>query len=677
MKTTHQWIESYVGSGLDAAQVAQRLTMAGTEVEHIEQVGDDTCFTLEVTSNRVDCLGVLGLARELAATLGKTIKLPDVTYPVSKTKAAEISSVQIENDALAACPHYTAQIIRGVKVGPSPAWLRKRLEAIGLKPVNNIVDVTNFVLFETSQPLHAFDLNKLSGKRIVVRMARDKEPFRPVADRKQRTSIALDSKTLVIADPQRAQAVAGVMGGADSEVNVGTTDVLLESAYFEPTGNKATGRRLELESDSGYRFQRGVDPGGVVWASRRAATLILETAGGEVLDGILEAGGVAVASRRVTVTGQDVRRVLGTAVSGTDMERIFRSLGLGATASGESVAVDVPSFRRDLLQLVDLIEEVGRIHGLDRIAAPLRMTVSIAKPTRRQRARAEVRRALIGQGFCEALSDSFVSEKGELAAFSVFGDTGARLEARNPVNAALPALRRNLLGSLLLALNVNERQGSLGARLFEVANVFHPRGDGKDAGEREVVALMAPDFLQAKGAVESLLQVLRISAPLELKPHAHAALAAGRTAKLTLGGKLLGIVGEPGATVLAQVGCDGPCALAELDFATLAAAWFETPKLEELPRFPMSERDLAFVLDAGVTWARVEATARTACDATLRGVTLFDEFRGKAIAAGKKSLAFRLHFRHDERTLATEEIAAQMNAVIKAVTEKLGGVLRG
>ncbi|MBE7491606.1 MAG: phenylalanine--tRNA ligase subunit beta [Planctomycetes bacterium] len=678
MKATHQWIDSYVGSGLDAAEVARRLTLAGTEVEKAEPVGADTCFTLEVTSNRVDCLGVLGLARELAATLGREIKLPDVSYAVSTAPASGVASVSIEPGALAACPYYTAQVIRGVKVGPSPDWLKQRLEAIGLKPINNIVDITNFVLYETGQPLHAFDLNKLAGRRIVVRYARDKEQFRPIADRKGRATIALDSRTLIIADAERAQAVAGVMGGADSEVNAATTDILLESAYFEPAGNRQTGRRLELDSDSHYRFSRGVDIGGVLYASRRAARLMVEIAGGQVLDGVLEAGSAEVPPVHLTVTEHEVRRVLGVTVPRAEIETMFRGLGLGIEGvTLDAVTVQVPGFRRDLRTPRDLVEEVGRIWGLDRVPAPLRMTVAIAKPTRRQRARVEIRRALMGQGFSEALTDTFVGDAGPLASFGLDGDSALRLAARNPVNAALPALRRNLMASLLGALCVNERQGNRQVRLFEVANVFAPSPDGTTTGERARVALLAPDFLQARGAVEALLESLRVKASLAARPLAHAAFLPGRAARLGVGGRELGVVAEPSAESLRAAGADGPCALAELDLDALVEAWVETPTFEEMPRFPTAERDLAFVLDAATSWADVEAAVRRACDRTLREVELFDEFRGKGIAPGRKSLAFRMRFRHDDRTLTAEEISAQMNAAIRAVTEQLGGNLRG
>ncbi|MCC7509379.1 MAG: phenylalanine--tRNA ligase subunit beta [Planctomycetes bacterium] len=684
MKTTYRWLESYVGSGLSAREVADKLTLAGTEVEGFDEVGDDVCFTLEVTSNRTDCLSVIGLARELAATTGKRVQHPKVEYQSANTKADQVSSVVIEPDALKACPHYTAQVIRGVKVGPSPEWLRKRLEGIGLKPINNVVDVTNFVLYETGQPLHAFDLNQLAGKRIVVRMAKAGERFDPLVDRKrdkpepERASVKCDALTLVICDAERPQAIGGIMGGLTSGVTAKTTDVLLESAYFEPQGIRATSRRHELESDSSYRFERGVDPAGVVAASRRAVQLILEVAGGEVLDGVLEAGAAKSETRSVTVTARDISRSLGIEVAAPAVAAIFGGLDVPVSAqAADSVTVAVPSFRRDLLKPIDLVEEVGRIHGLERIPAPLRMPVATNKLTRRQRVRRAIGEALRGMGFSEALTDTFVKAQGDVAQFSQFSKSAARLEARNPVNAGLPSLRRNLLGSLLLALATNERQNARGVRLYECANVFHPSTDGTKTGERELLGLLGRDYFDLKGAIEALLDALRVRAALAVEPMEDAIFAQGRAARLVLGGKLLGAIGEPSPAALKEYDAEGPAAVGELDMTTLVEAWLEVPKLAELPRFPTAERDLAFVFDAAVTWAEVQSVVGKACDATLRAVELFDEFTGKQIGAGKKSLAFRLSFRHDERTLTTEEINAQMDAAIAAISSQLQGTLRG
>ncbi|MCB9894227.1 MAG: phenylalanine--tRNA ligase subunit beta [Planctomycetes bacterium] len=674
MKATASWIDSYVGTGLSAQEIADKLTLSGTEVEKMEDVAGDVCFTLEVTSNRTDCLSVIGLARELAACTGKVVNHPKVALKTG-AKASDVSSVTIEPDALAACPYYSARVIKGVKVGPSPEWLQKRLEGIGLKPINNVVDITNFVLFETGQPLHAFDLNKLKGKRIVVRMAGKDEPFRPVVG--DGAAIKLDESTLVIGDAARPQAVGGVMGGFESGVTLMTKDVLLESAYFNPQSIRATSRRLGMESDSSYRFERDVDQGGVLRASERAAQLIAEIAGGEVLEGVLEAGELKPHTRKLTVTEAEVERMLGIRVPHKQMETILRGLDLDVAKSEHaSVHAEIPSFRRDLERSIDLVEEIARVHGLDNIPADLRMVVETAKPSRRQKVRRLVRSALQGMGFSEALTDTFTTAKTTAAASSPFSKSPVRLEARNPVNAELPSLRRNLMSSLLLALGINQRQGRDWVRQYEVANVWLPSGDGKSAGEREVLGLIGSDYFDLKGAIETLLESLRCTQPVEVSPLTHELFAEGRAATVKLGGKLFGVIGEPAAKAAKEYDVEGTCAVAELDFGLIVDAWLPVPTMEELPRFPTAERDLAFVLDHAVTWAQIEATARAAADNTLRGLELFDEFTGKQLGAGKKSLAFRLYFRHDDKTLTSEEIQAQTDAVVKAITDKLGGALR-
>jgi len=674
MKATASWIDSYVGTGLSAAAIADKLTLSGTEVEKQEAVGGDVCFTLEVTSNRTDCLSVIGLARELAACTGKVVKHPKVEYKTGG-KSSTVSSVEIRPDALAACPYYSAQIIRNVKVGPSPEWLRKRLEGIGLKPINNVVDITNFVLFETGQPLHAFDLNKLSGKRIVVRMATQGELFKPVVGTGE--PVKLDASMLVIADAEKPQAVGGVMGGHDSGVTGATKDVLLESAYFNPRSIRATSRRLGMDSDSSYRFERDVDQGGVLPASRRAAQLIAEIAGGEVLEGVLEAGTLKPQTRRLSLTDRHVQRVLGIHVPRQQIESICRGLDLKlADVSLDGLHLDIPSFRRDLERSIDLVEEVCRVHGLDKVPSPLRMVVETAKPSRRQRVRRLVRQLLQGMGFSEALTDTFVSPRPALSQYSPFGAASARLEARNPVNAELPSLRRNLLGSLLLALGTNQRQGLAWVRQYEVANVWLPSADGRNSGERECLALVGRDYSDLKGVLETLLAGLRCALPLGVEACGDAVFAPGRAARISLGGKPLGVIGQPSPAVAKEYGVDGECALAELDFEPLVAAWSPVATMAELPRFPTAERDLAFVLEQRVTWAQVEGACRKAADATLRAVELFDEFTGKQIGAGKKSLAFRLSFRHDDKTLTSDEIQAQVDAVVRAISRDLGGELR-
>ncbi len=678
MKTTANWLADYVQTGLPADKVAEILTLSGTEVEVQEPVGNDVCFTLEVTSNRTDCLSVLGLAREVAAVTGKPLKLPVAKVANCKDKAANVSSVVIEDSAKAACPYYTAQIIRGVKVGPSPKWLVERLEGIGLKSINNVVDITNFVLFETGQPLHAFDLGKLAGRRIVVRMAKKDERFDPLIDKQrdkeqpERLFVKCDTQTLVIADAEKPQAIGGIMGGLNSGVTTATTEILLESACFEPRGIRATSRGHELSSDSSFRFERGVDPMGVIAASKRAAQLIVEHCGGEVLDGVIEAGSASRNGHEIAWDHALVARVLGIDVSRDEVTRILSTLGLSAHGG----KWQAPSYRPDLSQAIDLVEEIGRVHGLDKVPSTLRMSVAMARPTRRQLVRQRVRSTLIGLGFSEGLSDTFVNPKSSVAKFSMNGGAETAIGARNPVNLELPALRRNLLGSMLLSLQTNQRQFIAQPRLFEIANVFTPSPNGAASGEHEVIGLLGSDYSDVKGTVDALLKSLGVAAGANSNALSGTIFTPGHAATLSIGPVLLGVVGEPSAAVMAEFKCDGTCGFAELHFGPLEKLWNDSPKFSEPPKFPEASRDLALILDMTRTWAEVEATVKAACDATLRNVELFDEFRGKQVGAGKKSLAFRLTFRHDERTLRAEEVQAQVDAAVKALTSKLGGALR-
>jgi phenylalanyl-tRNA synthetase beta chain len=565
-----------------------------------------------------------------------------------------------------------------VKVGPSPKWLQERLEGIGLKSINNVVDITNFVLFETGQPLHAFDLGKLAGRRIVVRMAKKDERFDALIDKKrdkeqpERLFVKCDTQTLVIADAEKPQAIGGIMGGLNSGVTAATTEILLESAYFEPRGIRATSRRHELSSDSSFRFERGVDPMGVVHANKRAAQLIVELAGGEVLDGVIEAGAASRKPHEIELDHALVSRVLGLDVSREEVTRILTTLGLSAQGS-KFVA---PSYRPDLTQPIDLVEEIGRVHGLDKVPSTLRMSVAMARPTRRQLVRQRVRQILMGLGFSEALSDTFVNPKSGVAKFSINGDSETAIGARNPVNLELPSLRRNLLGSMLLSLQTNQRQFLAQPRLFEVANVFTPLPNGAASGEHEVIGILGRDYADVKGTIDALLKALGVSQDVVSKAEAAPIFTAGHAATLSIGSVLLGVVGEPSAAVMAEFKCEGSCGFAELHFGPLDQLWNDSPKFSEPPKFPEASRDLALILDMTRTWAEVESTVKAACDATLRSVELFDEFRGKQVGAGKKSLAFRLTFRHDERTLRAEEVQTQVDAAVKSLTSKLGGVLR-
>jgi phenylalanyl-tRNA synthetase beta chain len=674
MKTTAKWLSEMVPTGLAPRELASLLTNVGHEVEAVQELpGGDTMFRLEITSNRTDCLGVLGLAREVSARTGKPVvwKLPELP-PASGDPGV---AVTIDGAAATKCPFYSAQIIRGVKVGSSPEWLRERLAAVGCASVNNIVDITNYVMFELSQPLHAFDLARVGGRKINVRLAAPGEVFNAINHR----AYKLSADDLVIADAQRAVALAGVMGGADSEISVSTTDVLLESAYFEPQGVKATGRRCDpqhsdsLASESRHRFERGVDSAGALAASRRAATLIIELAGGTLVGAPVCAGTEPPHwVGEVTLRGASVARTLGDSVPADTCAAILTGLGLKLTAStGEAQTFRIPSFRRDLVAEIDLIEEIARVHGLEKFAPRLTIPVARSRREPEDEARERIRSLLLSTGFDEVITDTFVSATGASAHTPWPSD--APLEARVAINANWPCLRRSVIPSLVRVWANNTRHGSNDVRLFEQAGVTLTKGG--TARELNVVGCIGPNYFAVKGALEGLFARLGLPS-VTVAPHDFALFAPGRGAAVHCNGKLLAVLGEVSDEVMREFDLAHRCGVAEIDVAAVIALRTVTPRFAPLPRFPEVTRDLAVVLDESVTWESIGARAKAHGGRHLRDVRFFDEFRGKQIPAGKKSVAFSLMFRDDERTLVGAVVDASVAAVVEALKTGLGAVLR-
>ncbi len=680
MKTTHKWLESLVPTGLKPQELADVLTFSGLEVEHLSPLPNgDTQFHIEVTSNRVDGLGVAGLARDISAVREIAVQWPAVNLVASDDDPK--IAVSIDEQALAACPHYTARVIAGIKVGPSPAWLAERLTGIGLATVNNVVDVTNLVMFELGQPLHAFDLDKLSGRRIRVRMAQEGEQFTAINHR----SYKLSPSDLVIADGSRAVALAGIMGGLDSEISADTVNVLLESAWFEPQGVKASGRRMDqqhsdnLESDSRYRFERGTDPAGVIAASNRAASLIAELCGGIVVGELVAAGTPAPAwLGTVSLRLAEVARVMGAAVEAKRAAKILTALGCLVEASdAKTITVKVPSFRRDLEREIDLVEEVARVVGLNNFQPRVSLSVAPSRPTRATEVADRARELLLGLGFDETLTDTFVAATGA-SLLTPWQDGGSPVEARNPVNSAWPAIRRTVMPSLLRVLGLNARHGNRGLRLQEQAQVTLLE-NGKPA-ERSLLAVCAPDFATARGAIETLVSRLRVTG-IEWRRADLPLFAAGRGAEVvvTVAGKArrLAVCGEASESALQEFDLDDRPGLAEVDLEVLADVAGGTAMMQSLPRFPEVVRDLALILPEEVEWATVAATARNSAGERCREVRFFDEFRGKQIPKGRKSLAFSLRFRDDQRTLVSGEVDQWVADVVAALKSQHGAELRG
>ncbi len=674
MKISLAWLNSYLDRAVGGDEAEALLTAVGFPLEGRQATaGGDEMLDVEVTSNRSDCLSHVGVAREVAAASGRRVIDPDASLPAARGDIHAAATVTL--DAADLCPLYTARVVRGVKVGPSPAWLRQRLEAIGLRSVNNVVDVTNFVLHDMGQPLHAFDLAKLRGHKVVVRSARDGELFTAIDASKHR----LQPGMLVIADDHAAVAVAGVMGGLDSEVSAATTDVLIESAEFSPLGVRRTSRALKLASDSSYRFERGIDPLGVDRASRRTAKLIVELAGGTLCEGVIRAGRDDPSPRRVTMRLSRCGQLLGREVGVDRVIALLESLGLSPVRAGDdAITCTVPSYRRDLQREIDLIEEVARLDGYDKIAVAQKLSLQVRPPQASVGAMRELRRVLTAHGYHETVTFSFVRpEHGQAFVASAPGVEGVLIDDAR--RKAEPMLRPSLLPSLLACRKTNQDAGNRDVRLFETAATY--RREGGTIVETRRLALLADvpghDVQQAlrdlRGGIEELIAQLSGQA-VTLEPGDARGMA--QAAAIHANGTTMGAMGAIDPAVIRAFDLQSPVVAAELELDALIASYPPVRRVSELPRFPGIERDLSVVVDETVPWQAVEAAVTAARPELLESLTFVGTYRGKPIDKGRKSLTLRMQFRDPQRTLRHDEVDPQVQRVVQSLQAAVGAQLR-
>lgn len=673
MIVSWDWLQEYVK--LDAAidDVTARLTMSGLNLEGTEQVDGDTAIDLEVTSNRPDCLGHIGVAREAAVLYEQSLHVPDPQPQTSKDKTAEATSVDIECEDV--CPRYIARVIRGVKIGPSPDWLRRRLTTLGIATINNVVDVTNYVLMECGQPLHAFDFDKLGEQRIVVRRAKKGEKIVAIDQREYE----LDPEMCIIADASRPVAIGGVMGGLETEIGNGTLNLLIETAQFAPLSIRTTARKLGLHSDSSYRFERGVDALQLDWASRRCCELILEVAGGELLEGSVQAG-QAVSDERspIPLRFAQVPRILGIDVPPSEAVKILNDLGFEQQslddAQGEFTP---PSWRADLTREIDLIEEIARIHGYDKIPDDVEVPLALSAHTHRDRVSERIRDVLIGAGFYEAVTMSFVSEE-ERRLFTPHGDTPP-LTVDHSSRRHENVLRQSLVPSLLKSRRENERQGVFNAQLFEIAKVYWkaaPHERERDVEPTMVGLVTGRPFAELKGVLDFLVHRIERSGRLVVEPSDVPQFASGRGAKLLLDGQLLGWLGELDRSVTDQLDLRDAVTVAELYLGVLEDFADLNPVSLPLPHYPAVPRDLNFVLEEEVSWQQLEAAVRDAGGPLLEDVSFGGQYRGKQIGPNHKSYVVTATFRSPDRTLTGDEVAEAEQNIVDVCRDKLGASLR-
>jgi phenylalanyl-tRNA synthetase beta chain len=633
---------------------------------------DDVVLDLEIESNRPDLLSVAGIAREVAGATDVPLVLPDVSVREVAEESATVATVEIKDAD--GCPRYLARVIRGAVGGRTPTRVLARLTACGVRPISPIVDATNYVMLELGQPLHAFDLRALAGPGIVVRRSEAGERLETL-DGVER-ELADD---LLICDLERPVAIAGVMGGATSEVGPATSDVLLESAYFEPRSVLRTSRRLQLLTEASVRFSRGTDPEGVGPAAARAARLIAEWVGGEVLRGAIDVG-AAPPRRRLALRPSRAAALLGYPVSATDAIAALGSIGIQAAEREGTLDVEAPPFRPDLEREEDLIEEIVRVQGYDRLPSTIPRARQVGGEQDSYRARRRIRELLVRAGLREAASLTFASESD----VALMGSEPA-VRVANPPSAEEPFLRTSLLPRLLEAASRNRQRGIDPVALFEVGHVFRV-GDPVDEREHLAVVLVGTgaeglgaedrplDVLDAKGVVEGLLGGLGVD--WELDPGAERPFHAGRSGSVVVGGRAVGVVGEIHPAVAARVDLVDRVAVAELDVATLPVRVGEPIAFRDVPRFPPVRRDLAVVVPEEVPVGTVHATIRGAAGDLLGRSRLFDVFRGGSITEGRKSLAFALEFRALDRTLTDHEIEPLIATIVERLREEFGGELR-
>jgi len=699
MRIVYNWLKEFVEVKERAADLRGKLSLAGIAIDAVEDSAAGPVLDAEITANRPDCLGHYGMAREVAAIYRLPVKPLQPQLKEATDKAAAATRVDIESPDL--CGRYTARILRGVKIQPSPDWLRQRLEAIGQNSINNVVDITNYVMFELGQPLHAFDLDKLAERRIVVRRARPGEKIRTLDGAVR----ALEKDTCVIADASRAVAIGGVMGGTESEIGFASRNLLIESAWFDPISVRRTSKALGLRTEASYRFERGCDPEMAEMASRRAAELIQQLAGGEILAGVVDVYPRREPGLTIELSRKELLRVMGADVPDRDIEEILSALGFQPVrkdanrgSTGSILAVwecKQPSWRRDVTRGIDLIEEVARHYGYDKFPPRLPPAKQPAKRRPHAAVQERLRERLIALGYQEIVAIPLVDARRD----EIFRAEGvAPAVIGNPLAEDASVMRSSGTVSMVDALEWNLNHGQRNLRLFEIGKTYELR-DGEPV-ETPVLTLGATGlarektiyeaareftFADLKGDLDSVGQLAGGNWSWSLATRGWLNVArAGEISIVdpltrSLSSPPIGVAGQLARKVADQLKLRQEIFLAELQVEPLLNAIEAAGALrrfEPLPRFPAVERDFALVLADGVTFAQVADAIRALNIAELRSVEAADLFRGGQVPAGKFSLMIRVTFQSTEATLTDAQIGDYSSRIVTALEHQLGATLR-
>ncbi len=669
MKISLNWLNDYIETGLDADAIAEILSDQGFPCEGIDRLADDTVIDVEVTSNRGDCLSYIGVARELAAATGKELKLPVVELEEMEKDASEFTQVRIDEPDL--CGRYTARIIEGVKVGPSPDWMVKRLEALGMRSVNNVVDATNYAMLETGQPPHAFDYATIREGQIIVRRAKAGERIVSIDG----SQCELNPEMLIIADAKRPVAVAGVMGGLETEVSDATTTILLEDAYFDPVTVRTTSRRLALPSEAAFRFERIVDIERIDWASQRTAQLIVQVAGGRVARGVVDAFPRKPERPEVTMRLSRLSKLLGIDVPVERVMEIFTSLHFEPQRADDVIRCTSPTWRSDIHREVDLIEEVARVYGYDKVPTQKRIEIEAVPADPHQKLAQAAGRFLNGCGFYETATVTF-TDRATADLFTAAEDT-KHLGVRDVSRKSANLLRQTLFGSLLGVLKTNVNAKNLPCRVYEIADTFAPSGEDKTLPDEatKLTAVCDGDFRHLRGAIGGLIKSIDRRAEIAFAPADLSWAEAG--ADVTVNGTVIGQAGVFSEAIRAAFDFKevSPCGV-ELNFGDLMALEGGAVKIRPIPRFPAIERDLSILVAEETAWAAIAKAVEGKAPAELEDVRFVDIYKGKGIAADKKSVTLSLRFRDEDGTLTHDTVDGYQAAIVEGLSSGVGAELR-
>lgn len=630
----------------------------------------------EITSNRPDCLSIVGMARETAATLRTSYKMPNFNYEAKcSSNINDELKVEVKDEL---CRRYMAKGVKNVKVKPSPGWMQERLLEAGVRPINNIVDITNFVMLELGQPMHAFDARQIESKTIVVERALDGEKFTTLDEIERE----LDSSILMIKDASKSVAIAGIMGGLNSEIQDDTTEVIFESANFEGTNIRVSSKKLNLRSESSSRFDKDIDPNLAKLAIDRACALICELGCGEVMEGTIDVYNSVKEESSITVDSKWINKFLGTDISKEEMKEALDSLDLKTKLNGNDLNITIPTFRIDIAIKEDIAEEVARIYGYDKIPTTIFKVATEREPKYKNDILTDVViETMIGSGVNQSISYSFVSPK-VFDKVNIPADSKLRnvVKIKNPLGEDYSVMRTTTLPSIMESLGRNYSRNNDYVRLFEIGRTYIPNEDQtKLPTEKKVLTIGIYgdcDYLDLKGIVENVIDGLGITKAKYVRESENPSYHPGKTASLMVRNKKVGVFGEIHPDVTESYGIDVDCYVAELDLDVLFEASSTTKTYKPLPKFPAVTRDIALLCDDSILVAEIEETIRKAGGNLVEKVQLFDIYKGAQIPEGKKSIAYAIAYRDEKKTLEDKDIAKVHDKILKALEHKLGAVLR-